>query len=209
LTEALKHAKQALDILERLAQAKPERFEPDWAMSLNNYANRLVDDGQLTEALKHAKQALDIHERLALKRPARYQADADNAQLLTALFAWLAGQGDLVLAADREPEVDGPYSQQPNRFFRAALLSLAARDGTAALSALDRAWLAWAGMSGVQQVHWKDLFLLACAWANHHGSLPPGMAQYHQQLAQLRTRRQGQLPVWMARAAELKGFALE
>jgi hypothetical protein len=208
-TEALKHAKHALDIRERLAQEKPERFEPDWAISLSNYASHLADTGQHTEALKHAKLALDIWERLALKRPARYQADADGAQLSTALFAWLAGQNDLVPATDREFEEDAPYPQRPNRFFSCVLLSLAAGDRTAALSALDRAWLAWTGMSGAQKVHWKDLFWLACAWANHHGNLPPRIAQYHQQLAQLTTRRPEQLPAWMTRAAELKGFALE
>ncbi|MFP8777794.1 tetratricopeptide repeat protein [Hydrogenophaga sp. RWCD_12] len=209
LTEALKHAKLALDIHKRLAQTKPERFEPVWATSLNSLANVLADIGQLSEAFKHANLALDIWERLAIERSARYQVDADNAQLLTALLAWLAGNGNLVLAANWEPEVDDPHSQRPNRFFRAALLSLAAQDGIAALSALDDAWLAWGSMSGAQHVHWEQIYLLACAWANHHGSLPPDMAQYQQQLERLRMRRRGHLPAWMVRAAELKGFVLE
>jgi glycosyltransferase involved in cell wall biosynthesis len=206
--EALKHAKQALDIRERLAQAKPERFEPDWATSLNNYANRLADDGQHAEALKHAKQALDIRERLALDRPARYQADTDSAQLATVLFAWLAGHGDLALAAGPGPEVDAPYAQRPNRFCRAVLRSLAAREETVALPELDRAWQPWANLSAAQKVNWEKMYLLACAWANHLGGLPEDLAKYQQQLARLRTRRRGNLPAWMLRAAELKGFAL-
>ena len=89
------------------------------------------------------------------------------------------------------------------------LLSLAAQDRSTALPALDRAWQAWANMSGAQKVRWESVFLLACAWANHHGGLPTAMAQYRQQLAQLRARRRGYLSAWMLRAAELKGFALE
>ena len=207
--EALIHAKLALDIRERLAQAKPERFEPDWATSLSNYAAFLADDGQHAEALIHAKLALDIRERLALKSPARYRTDADGTQLAAALFAWLAGQGDLVLAAETEPRVDIPHSQRPNCFYRAVLLSLAAQDRSTALPALDRAWQAWANMSGAQKVRWESVFLLACAWTNHHGGLPAEMAQYRQQLARLRTRHRGHLPAWMLRTAELKGFALE
>jgi len=204
--EALKHAKLALDIRERLAQAKPERFELHWATSLSNYANRLADDGQHAEALKHAKLALDIRERLALKSPARYRTDADSTQLAAALLAWLAGQGDLVLAAETEPRVDIPHSQRPNCFHRAVLLSFAAQDRS---TALDRVWQAWANMSGAQKVRWESEFVLACAWANHHGELPAEMAQYRQQLARLRTQRRGHLPAWMLRTAELKGFALE
>lgn len=209
LAEALKHAKQALDLLEQLARAKPERFEPDRAMSLTNYSSRLGDDGQISEALKQESQALGIYERLALELPVRYQADARGSRLRAALWEWLAEQRDLVLAEDTELTEDLPFSELPNRFCRAVLLSLVAQDRPNALPALNRAWKAWADMPVAQKVSWEPMFLLACSWANHLGGLPAEMAPYRRQLERLRTRRRGRLPAWMLRAAELKGFALE
>jgi Glycosyl transferases group 1/Tetratricopeptide repeat len=73
--DALAYSKQALDIYERLVKDKPERFEPDWATSLNNYANRLADLGYDKQALECAKQALDIYERLAKDKPERFEPD--------------------------------------------------------------------------------------------------------------------------------------
>jgi tetratricopeptide (TPR) repeat protein len=71
--DALEFAKQALDIHERVAKDKPERFEPDLAGSLNNYANRLTEIGETTQALVFSKQALHIHERLAKDKPERFE----------------------------------------------------------------------------------------------------------------------------------------
>jgi hypothetical protein len=73
--QALAYAKQALDIRQQLAKDKPERFEPDWAISLSNYANRLADVGNTTQALDCAKQALDIRQRLAKYKPERFEPD--------------------------------------------------------------------------------------------------------------------------------------
>jgi tetratricopeptide (TPR) repeat protein len=73
--EALEAAKQALDIRERLAKVKPERFEAGWATSLRNYANHLSDNGRSEEALEASKQVLDILERLAKAKPERFEAD--------------------------------------------------------------------------------------------------------------------------------------
>jgi tetratricopeptide (TPR) repeat protein len=71
--DALEFAKQALDIHERVAKDKPERFEPDLAGSLNNYANRLTEIGETTQALVFSKQALHIYERLAKNKPERFE----------------------------------------------------------------------------------------------------------------------------------------
>ena len=65
----------SLEIYRRLAQTRPDRYEPDYAMSLNNYANRLSEVGQSEAALEHARQALEIYRRLAQTRPDRYEPD--------------------------------------------------------------------------------------------------------------------------------------
>ena len=73
--KALVIGKQALDIRQRLAKDKPERFESDWAMSLSNYSNHLANVGDTRQALACAKQALDIRQRLAKEMPERFEPD--------------------------------------------------------------------------------------------------------------------------------------
>jgi Tfp pilus assembly protein PilF len=89
--QALQFAKQALAIREKLAQARPERFEPDFAQSLANYAEFLAAQGQLDQALQFAKQALVIREKLAQAKPERFEPDL--ATSLSNYANYLANQG--------------------------------------------------------------------------------------------------------------------
>jgi len=75
INEAEKNAFQSLEIMGELARARPERFEPDWATSLNNYSNRLRDLGRNEEAVEKAFQALEIWEKLARAKPERFEPD--------------------------------------------------------------------------------------------------------------------------------------
>ena len=72
--QGLARAKQALDIRERLAKNKPQRFEPDWATSLGNYASHLAEVGNIMQAVACAKQAVEILERLAKHKPERFES---------------------------------------------------------------------------------------------------------------------------------------
>jgi hypothetical protein len=54
---ALEHARQALEILRRLAQTRPDRYEPDYAGSLGNYAAHLREVGQGELGLEHARES--------------------------------------------------------------------------------------------------------------------------------------------------------
>ena len=73
--EALTAAKQALEIMERLAKKNSDRFEPRYAGLLNNFANSLSNLGKTDEALTTAKQALEIRERLAKKNSDWFEPD--------------------------------------------------------------------------------------------------------------------------------------
>jgi tetratricopeptide (TPR) repeat protein/glycosyltransferase involved in cell wall biosynthesis len=73
--QALQKASQANEIQQQLAELDPARFEPDWAMSLINYANRLNDTGQHDQALAMAQKSLEIYERLAQQTPDRFEPD--------------------------------------------------------------------------------------------------------------------------------------
>jgi tetratricopeptide (TPR) repeat protein len=72
---AAEKAEQALNIREKLAKVKPERFEPDLAASLSNLASYLSALGRIDEAEVIGKQALNIRERLAKAKPERFEPD--------------------------------------------------------------------------------------------------------------------------------------
>ncbi len=73
--EALDTARQAVDLYGRLAQQRPDVFEPDLAMSLNNLANTLSQVGSRDEALDTARQAVELRRRLAQQRPDVFEPD--------------------------------------------------------------------------------------------------------------------------------------
>jgi tetratricopeptide (TPR) repeat protein len=59
----------------QLAQARPDAFLPDLAMSLNNLASFLSDLGRREEALAKAQEAVRIREQLAQARPDAFLPD--------------------------------------------------------------------------------------------------------------------------------------
>jgi tetratricopeptide (TPR) repeat protein len=70
--EALAAIEQATGIYRQLAEARPDAFLPDLAMSLNNQSGRLGDLGRREEALAAIEQATGIYRQLAEARPDAY-----------------------------------------------------------------------------------------------------------------------------------------
>ena len=66
---ALNAARQAVEIHQNIAKAKPMRFENNLATSLCNYSNGLADQGRNEEALTTAKQSLEIRQMLTKAQP--------------------------------------------------------------------------------------------------------------------------------------------
>ena len=67
--EALKATRQAADIYRQLAQARPDAFLPDLAVSLNNLGGDLSSLGHREEALEATREAVKIRRQLAQARP--------------------------------------------------------------------------------------------------------------------------------------------
>jgi tetratricopeptide (TPR) repeat protein len=88
--EALAAIEEAATIRRALAQARPDAFLPDLAMSLNNQSGRLADLGRREEALAAIEEAVTIRRALAQVRPAvfasRYASSLDaQAAILSEL----------------------------------------------------------------------------------------------------------------------------
>jgi tetratricopeptide (TPR) repeat protein len=73
--EALAANQEALAIRRRLAEAHPDAFLPDLAMSLNNIGIRLSALGRREEARAASQEALAIYRRLAEARPDAFLPD--------------------------------------------------------------------------------------------------------------------------------------
>ena len=73
--EALVVAREAVELYRALAEASPQAYMPDLAMSLNNLANRLSEVGERGEALGVAREAVDLRRVLAEASPQAYTPD--------------------------------------------------------------------------------------------------------------------------------------
>ena len=73
--EALEAAREAVELYRELAEASPQAYAPDLAMSLNNLANRLSAVGERNEALEAAREAVRLRRALAEASPEAYAPD--------------------------------------------------------------------------------------------------------------------------------------
>ena len=73
--EALVAAREAVKLCRGLAEASPQAYTPDLAMSLNNLANRLSAVGERNEALVAAREAVELYRGLAEASPQAYTPD--------------------------------------------------------------------------------------------------------------------------------------
>ena len=73
--EALGVAREAVELYRALAEASPQAYMPDLAMSLNNLANRLSAVGERNEALEAAREAVELYRALAEDSPQAYTPD--------------------------------------------------------------------------------------------------------------------------------------
>ena len=64
-----------MSIYRRLAETNPAAYQPDLAMALHNFSDRLGDLGRHPEALSAIEEAVSIYRRLAAMEPAAYQPD--------------------------------------------------------------------------------------------------------------------------------------
>ncbi|MGB2985621.1 MAG: tetratricopeptide repeat protein, partial [Phycisphaerae bacterium] len=73
--EALEACNEAVGHYRKLAEARPDAFLPDLAMSLNNLSNRLSNLGRREEALEACNEAVGHYRKLAEARPDAFLPD--------------------------------------------------------------------------------------------------------------------------------------
>jgi tetratricopeptide (TPR) repeat protein len=73
--EALEATREAVEHYRTLAEARPDAFFPDLAMSLNNLGTMLRALGRREEALEATREAVDIRRTLADTRPDAFLPD--------------------------------------------------------------------------------------------------------------------------------------
>jgi tetratricopeptide (TPR) repeat protein len=100
--EALAAAEEAVRLNQALAEARPDAFIPDLALSLNNLANRLSDLGRREEALTAAEEAVRLYRALAEARPDAFIPDLGLSLTNLAIRLSDLGRREEALAAAEE-----------------------------------------------------------------------------------------------------------
>ncbi|MBL3567882.1 tetratricopeptide repeat protein, partial [Rhodovulum sulfidophilum] len=85
-----------------LAEARPEAFTPNLAMSLNNLASFLSNLGQREAALEAAKEAVALYRDLAEARPEAFTPNLAMSLNNLASFLSNLGQREAALEAAKE-----------------------------------------------------------------------------------------------------------
>jgi len=100
--EALKAAKESLDLLSGLRARQPDAYAADLATSLGNLANQLHAVGEYNEALKAAKEGLAFDRELHAQQPDAYASDLAHSLSNLANFLSDVGHYDEALEAATE-----------------------------------------------------------------------------------------------------------
>jgi tetratricopeptide (TPR) repeat protein len=100
--EALEAAQEAVEVYRKLAEANPQAFLPNLAMSLNNLGNGLSALGRREQALETAQEAVDIRRKLA---------EANPQAFLPNLAMSLGTYGSVLLALDRHSEASLAFAE--------------------------------------------------------------------------------------------------
>ena len=98
--EALGVAREAVELYRALAEASPQAYMPDLAMSLNNLANRLSAVGERGEALVVAREAVRLRRVLAEASPQAYTPDlAGSLNNLAIRLSEVGERGEALVVA--------------------------------------------------------------------------------------------------------------
>ncbi len=124
--EALAAAQEAADLYRELAQARPEAFLPDLAMSLNNLGAMLSDLGRREEALTATEEAVKIRRQLAQAHPEAFLPDlAGSLNNLGKMLSELGRREEALTATEEAVGIYRPLAQvHPEAFLPDLAMSL-------------------------------------------------------------------------------------
>ena len=110
--EALVAAREAVELYRGLAEASPQAYAPDLAMSLNNLANILSEVGEQNEALEAAREAVELYRGLAEASPQAYTpALARSLNTLVNCLSGVGERGEALVAAREAVELHRGLAQ--------------------------------------------------------------------------------------------------
>ncbi|MEQ1837437.1 MAG: tetratricopeptide repeat protein [Candidatus Nitrotoga sp.] len=205
---ALAHARQALEIRERLAKKNPDRFDPDYSASLSNYANRLGDAGRDDAALAHARQALEIRERLAKKNPARFSEDQFSTAYNVYFLAWLVGNGGASGLAERPtiPASTTPHRRSLLQLYAGFIQACHAPDAVSRADGFKQVVQLWNELSRANKTSAVNYWLCAAAWCGTYELSAVVNVDWQSEWYHFVSRRQGHVPCWMKTVAQRLEF---
>ena len=120
--DALTAIEEATGIYRELAEARPDAFRHDLAISLNNLAARLAGVGRREDALAAAEEATGIYRELAQARPDAFRPDlARSLSNLSPRLADLGRREDALTAIEEAVTIRRELAQARPDAFRPGL----------------------------------------------------------------------------------------
>ena len=189
-----------------MAKKNSDRFEPDYATSLSNYANRLSELGKTDEALTAAMQALAIRERLAAKNPSRYEANRYLDTCNTLFLAWLAEPTIVCPVPLEVPSKVADHEKPYLGFYLAVVQGCLATNAEQCSAAFSSAYSIWQTLSTAQQNNDPGYYLCVCAWLRQYRPEVLLDDNFEERWQTYQQQRSGNLPRWMQTVAERLQF---
>jgi tetratricopeptide (TPR) repeat protein len=209
--DALAIFRQSVNILEGLATKNADRFEPDWARSLNNYANCLSENGRYIEALACAQRALDLTQRLVSGRPLIFAEDAYTRNLAVQWFEWLAedtGTDATTVTSDPDPTWCKPHRLSTLKIYRFWVTACSASGDRQ--RAIAEIFSTGNGLDAARFRQVEEYWLCAAAWRAAHAAETDREEDRNSQWLPIWRRflaqRGGQYPRWMDEVAKRLDF---
>ena len=104
--EALVAAREAVELCRGLAEASPQAYTPNLAMSLTNLANRFSEVGERNEALEAAREAVEMYRALVEASPQAYTPNlAMSLTNLANRFSEVGERNEALVAAREAVEL--------------------------------------------------------------------------------------------------------
>jgi tetratricopeptide (TPR) repeat protein len=191
-----------------LVKKNPDRFEPDYAMSLSNYALNLSDAGQYEEALDYSSRALEIRERLAQKNPKRGADDLFTNRCIAQFLAWLSGK----VKGNDQPDLEQilafiPSHQRPLMLlFSAFVEACVAIDQAARINAFRQVLSVWNDLSIASKTRGEASWLCAAGWCAKYEPADLVETDWLDRWRQFAKQRDGRIPQWMLDVARRLEF---
>ena len=195
-----------------MAKTNPDRFEPDYARSLHNIANNLIDQGKYKDGFIFAERASEIYQRFVTKYPERHEVDSFYCSCTLIFLNWLINSKTNKIGDSSDfPAIpsSAPLHLNPEMlFFRNFGQACCFNDHGARVEKFKSVIIGWMDFKPVEKNQNLCYWLCAAAWCDTFApNLIEGM-NWRENWKGFKEQKNGYIPSWMKATAIILHFDL-